>query len=324
MAHRYSVESFDTTMRDITGNKKPFGGKIVILGGDFRQVLRLKKNMRALGDTSYSDFLMRVGNGNEPFVANDMIKIPDDMVIPWTGEDSMSQLMDATFPDLENNSEDQGYLLNRALIPPLNEHVDKLNDRVVSMFPGQEHTYYSFDSVEDDFQNLYLQEQLNGIAPGGLPPHELKLKLGALIMLLRNVSAKNGLCNGTRRIIKKFFPNCIDAVILSGNSAGKRVFLHRMPMSPPENLEMPFKMIRKQFPVRMCFSFTINKAQGQTIQNTGMYLPEHVFNHGQLYVGISRGVSSNNTKVLIKKGNAVDKVGTFTKNVVYKEVLTSS
>ncbi|XP_026400069.1 ATP-dependent DNA helicase RRM3-like [Papaver somniferum] len=82
MAHRYYVEAFDTTMRDITGNKNPFGGMIIIMGGDFRQVLpvvpkasrgkmvdscltrsdlwrhvevlRLKKNMRAVGDTSYS------------------------------------------------------------------------------------------------------------------------------------------------------------------------------------------------------------------------------------------------------------------------------
>ncbi|XP_026450614.1 uncharacterized protein LOC113350698 [Papaver somniferum] len=197
MVHKYYVEAFNTTMRDITGNKKPFGGKIVIMGGDFRQVASVEicrgsspeEEYACSGHTSYSEFLIRVGDENEPSAAYDMIKMPDDMVIPWTGEDSVSQPIDATFPDLADNSEDQDYLLNRALITPLNEHVDKLNDQVVSMFPGQEHTYYSFDSVEDDFQNLYLQEQLNGMAPGSLPPHELKLKLGAPIMLLRNVSA---------------------------------------------------------------------------------------------------------------------------------------
>ncbi|XP_026396243.1 ATP-dependent DNA helicase PIF1-like [Papaver somniferum] len=211
----------------------------------------------------------------------------DDMVIPWAGKDSVSQLIDATFPDLADNSEDQDYLLNRALITPLNENVNKLNDRVVIRFPGEEHTYYSFDSVEDDFQNLYLQEHLNEIAPGGLPLHELKLKVGAPVMLLRNVSAKNGLCNGTSLIINNFFPNCIDAVILSGNSAGKRVSLHRLPMSLPENLEMSFKIIHKQFAVHMYFAFTINKARGETIENTGIYLLEHVFSHGQLYVRLS-------------------------------------
>ncbi|KAL4576399.1 hypothetical protein LXL04_012492 [Taraxacum kok-saghyz] len=79
---------------------------------------------------------------------------------------------------------------------------------------------------------------------------------------------------------------------------------------------------RKQFLVRLCFAMTINKAQGQTIPNVGVYLPEPVFSHGQLYVALSRGISRGNTKVLVKsveKSN-VDEV--YTSNVVYKEVLS--
>ncbi|KAL4576986.1 hypothetical protein LXL04_013087 [Taraxacum kok-saghyz] len=74
--------------------------------------------------------------------------------------------------------------------------------------------------------------------------------------------------------------------------------------------------------LRLCFAMTINKAQGQTIPNVGVYLPEPVFSHGQLYVALSRGISRGNTKVLVKsveKSN-VDEV--YTSNVVYKEVLS--
>ncbi|MCL7047278.1 hypothetical protein MKW94_026587 [Papaver nudicaule] len=67
------------------------------------------------------------------------------------------------------------------------------------MFPGEEHTYYSFDSVEDNFHNIYQQEYLNGTSPGRLPPHELKLSIGAPIILLRNVDANNGLYNDDTR-----------------------------------------------------------------------------------------------------------------------------
>ena len=41
--------------------------------------------------------------------------------------------------------------------------------------------------------------------------------------------------------------------------------------------------------------------QGQTIPNVRIYIPRHVFSHGQLYVALSGGVSQNSTKVLIKK-----------------------
>ncbi|KAK8947046.1 hypothetical protein KSP39_PZI007284 [Platanthera zijinensis] len=55
---------------------------------------------------------------------------------------------------------------------------------------------------------------------------------------------------------------------------------------------MPFELTRKQFPVRLSFALTINKSQGQTIGNVGIYLPNHVFSHDQLYVALSRSVSA--------------------------------
>jgi len=53
--------------------------------------------------------------------------------------------------------------------------------------------------------------------------------------------------------------------------------------------------------VRLSFAITINKSQGHIIPNVRIYLPRHVFSHGQLYVTLSRGVSRNSTKVIIKE-----------------------
>ena len=80
---------------------------------------------------------------------------------------------------------------------------------------------------------------------------------------------------------------------------------------------------RKQFPIRLSFAITINKSQGQTIPSVGIYLPRHVFSHGQLYVALSRGVSQNSTKVLIKEWKIEGEDEYFTKNIVFKDILLS-
>ncbi|KAL4562256.1 hypothetical protein LXL04_034454 [Taraxacum kok-saghyz] len=120
----------------------------------------------------------------------------------------------------------------------------------------------------------------------------------------------------------KKLPHVIDAEIAVGQHAGKMVFLPRIPLSPSDDDMFPFKLRRKQFSVRLCFAMTINKAQGQTIPNVGVYLPEPVFSHGQFYVVLSRGISRGNTKVLVKSVEKTNVDEVYTSNVVYKEVLS--
>ena len=83
-------------------------------------------------------------------------------------------------------------------------------------------------------------------------------------------------------------------------------------------------MIKRQFLVHLCFAITINKAQGQTIPTVGIYLLDHVFSHGQLYVALSRRVSQSTTKLLVQKGRILEEEGVHTRNIVYKDVLFPS
>ncbi|KAG8364624.1 hypothetical protein BUALT_Bualt18G0016800 [Buddleja alternifolia] len=172
----------DNTFRNMLGMDLPFGGKVMILGGDFRQVspvvingtkaqiinasivesylwsnvkvLHLSENMRAQDDQRFSDFLLRIGNGEEPTIENDMIRIPDSMSMPWEGEHSIDELIRTIFPNLSSHMYDVDYMEGRAIITPLNDDVDKLNEKALDAFPGEEVTYYSFDSVADDARNL--------------------------------------------------------------------------------------------------------------------------------------------------------------------------
>ncbi|GBN37068.1 hypothetical protein AVEN_2251-1 [Araneus ventricosus] len=96
-----------------------------------------------------------------------------------------------------------------------------------------------------------------------MPPHELNLKVGAVIMLLRNLNPSAGLCNGTRLIIRKLIPNVIDAEILTGHAEGSRAFIPRITLSPSDS-NLPFQLQRRQFPIRLGFAMTINKSRGQS------------------------------------------------------------
>ncbi len=73
------------------------------------------------------------------------------------------------------------------------------------------------------------------------------------------------------------------------------------------------------------FAMTINKAQGQTLQTVGVYLPKPVFCHEQLYVAFSRCDSWRGVRVLVRGGSRAALngalVGVYTTNVVYREVL---
>jgi ATP-dependent DNA helicase PIF1 len=157
----------------------------------------------------------------------------------------------------------------------------------------------------------------------GVPPHTLTLQEGCPVILLQNMSG--GLVNGTRLIVVKLMQHIIDVEIATGPDKGRRVFIPRLNIIPSDTERMPFTLHRRQFPLWLAFAMTINKAQGQTLQTMGVYLPKPVFCHGQLYVAFFRCSSRRGVRVLVRGHSRVAlngvPAGVYTSNVVYREVL---
>jgi hypothetical protein len=99
---------------------------------------------------------------------------------------------------------------------------------------------------------------------------------------------------------------------------GKSVMLPKIKISAAADGDMSFKLIRLQYPVRLAFSMTINKSQGQSLKYVGVNLREEVFSHGQLYVALSRATSGDRVKVLLPETESGRKG--LCQNVVYDEV----
>lgn len=338
VAPRYALDIIDRTLRDFSNCDIPFGGKIMILGGDFRQLLPVKinatrfetvnlsikfsilwgcfrkfsltQNMRALPqEQEFSKFLLKVGNG----ILNDTdsnLEVPQRCI---TNTDIVEHIYgeiirQKRFVDMTKC----------AILSARNADVEELNKNVVELLDiNTERIYTSVDSVENcdngDINEAILPEYLNTLNPPLFPPYELKLRTNCIVMLIRNLSISEGLCNGTRLLILELGNNILRCIILTGDKRGDIVFINRITLYC-ENV-YPFTFKRRQFPIKLAFAMTINKSQGQTFEQVGIDLRKDVFTHGQLYVAFSRVRSWEGLKIYLgnQRNNTV-------KNYVFHEL----
>ncbi|XP_016195169.1 uncharacterized protein LOC107636158 [Arachis ipaensis] len=191
MTNKLAFEALDRTLRDIMvsvsdRNKDlPFGGKVVVLGGDFRQVLpvipkgsraeivmasinssvlwkycevlRLTKNMRLASGLeqstaqelrSFSDWILHIGEGLCGTLVNDklLVDIPSDLIIPVL-ENPVEDIVNTIYPNLVQNFRDPSLFQDRAILAPTVENVEEINNYIVDLFPSEEKNYLSAYSI---------------------------------------------------------------------------------------------------------------------------------------------------------------------------------
>ncbi|XP_016167920.1 uncharacterized protein LOC107610376 [Arachis ipaensis] len=191
MTNKLAFEALDRTLRDIIvsvsdRNKDlPFGGKVVVLGGDFRQVLpvipkgsraeivmasinssvlwkycevlHLMKNMRLTMGLkqstpqelrSFSDWILQIGEGRCRTVVNDklFVDIPSDIIIPIL-ENPVEDIVNTIYPNLVQNFRDPSFFQDRAILAPTIDNVEEINNYIVDLLPREEKNYLSADSI---------------------------------------------------------------------------------------------------------------------------------------------------------------------------------
>ena len=271
---------------------------------------------------NYADWLLRIGNGTQPTVLpnTNIIEVPPQMVC-----ESKHDVESKVYNDFLQNYNDETYLSQRAIMSSTNDVIQQCNYEMITKLPGELMISESVNScVEDDDAAIYDSDFLSKIPVSGIPPHRLALKVGACIILIRNLSIDDGHCNGTRYIIVHLTKHLIKARRLNGGR-NSEILIPRIPMIAKEaDFPVPFK--RLQFPVLGAYYLTFNRAQGQTLGRVGMYLPRSVRSHGHLYVGFSRCGDPDQMFVYANQEefdniqHQLPKNKIFTRNVVYKEI----
>ncbi|RJE24685.1 hypothetical protein PHISCL_03000 [Aspergillus sclerotialis] len=245
MQNRFAFEAVDRMLRDVRKcDQGPFGGLILLFGGDFAQtlpvirlgtrsaitaaslqrsylwqyvqILQLTRNMRLQPGADNHDYARWLSRLSYDPQLNGPIKLPDYII----RTDSMEDLF-------------------------LNVSLKQFNNRILDCIPSDSRTYYAIDKASTDevgpdgFEE-YPREYLRSIDVPGIAPSVLRLKVGSPIMLLRNLRIKDGLSNGTRMVVTALREHVIEAVILNGLYKGYRHCIPRIPMTSLDN-DLPFR-----------------------------------------------------------------------------------
>ncbi|XP_057758179.1 uncharacterized protein LOC130977302 [Arachis stenosperma] len=187
MVNKYGIEALDRTMRDILrfnnsrSEEQPFGGKTIVFGGDFRQILpvipketrqeivnaiinssyiwnscklmTLMKNMRlegANGNQScrelkeFADWILSIGDGRcgRSMDGADNVEIPDDILIKeW--DDPIVAICREIYPEMMSGMNCDMQVEDRAILATTLELVDEINRYMKSLNPTEAQTYFS-------------------------------------------------------------------------------------------------------------------------------------------------------------------------------------
>jgi hypothetical protein len=270
---------------------------------------------------------------------DDFVKLPtsigDHTIIKKF--DGIEDFVDQLFPTLGASDE----IPETIILTPKNKNMFEINDMCLEKYRPQEEIIEAKSKdvpYIPEQEGMFPEELMNNYDPGSLPRHNLRLKPGCSLMLLRNVNLYEGLANGTRLRLLSISESrkVMKVEIMTGPKAKKNVETGQPIFTLPERtfplFQIPctneddpvIRMVRKQFPVRLTYCMSINKAQGQTLKKVGLYLPNPVFSHGQLYVAMSRVSRPEDILIYIQTDNEThgDYRGKwYTKNVVYDQLL---
>ena len=328
-------DEIERVCRELGDSSKPFGGKSVVVCGDFRQLAPIVKNgdrsqilaatvvssrhwelfstveleahehMRDGEDPNWSGFVDVVGDG-----------LVAELDLAHTGCKIFTDPDEARAWCFQEVLNGQKTKKECAILSTYNQPLEQHNNAIIDGMPGILVEIEACEATHPDEANGVCSESFMRMYQDvGVPDHVIRIKKGATVHIVRNFMTEGGLLNG-----KKF---------IFVSATRYNMTLHH-PSDPNAIVVLPrikfnidvdgLKFVRTQFPVKVSFATSVNKCQGKTLDRVLIDLRWPFFAHGQLYVALSRVRGSISIAFLTR----VDEFGvpkTKVNNIVYDELI---
>jgi hypothetical protein len=207
----------------------------------------------------------------------------------------------------------------RAILASTNERCDIWNELIQDINPNVATYLYSadkFNEVDDPrgiLRTMMTPDVLAKFKRTHVPPHELKLKVNDVCLLMNTLSKKDGLTKNTRLRVVHVSTYRIRVCTLDTNPTYHTIprirFIFKLPFGS-------FSMHRTQFPLKLAYSITYNKSQGQSLEWVVVDASDPSFSHGHTYVAYSRVHDSDHIATYCRPNQILDD-GVIITNVVY-------
>lgn len=331
------VEEVNGFLQNMMNTKQLFGGKVVVFGADFLESLPIVTGTPNESPESQSILFSGLYSHMQCFKLNDNFRFPSPADFHWCMEIGSGLRNQISVPnecrvyDIETLIDSiygKGYaslttddLMDRSIFTVMAEDVDILNTKCLNqLFPSKFlcHSINYFRKIDREQRSrFYNMETVMENLPKYFPSDILQVTVNCPIMLTQTY---RGLAAGTRLIVKSVRENKIVAEIGVGHRKAKTINIYRV-FTKKTFHRGNVEFVRRQFPIALAFSITINKAQSLQFKRAGVYFPCRVFAHGQLYVAFSRVPDiKNNLKVLVNQQLSFDHFP----NVVNANITNSS
>ncbi|XP_022087806.1 ATP-dependent DNA helicase PIF1-like [Acanthaster planci] len=271
--------------RAVKGNNKPFGGIQLIVCGDFLQLPPVTKpgEKRSFCFQSRAWHrciqltmeLTEVKRQEDPVFIDILQKIR----IGRCSQEVCDHLTVTAKHSIDRN----GIIATKLCTHKAD--VDLLNQIHLRKLLGDPRVYQSLDSDPN------LVSVINSQCP---VPQKLELRVGAQVMLAKNLDIQRGLVNGARGVVTGF----------GGGESGlpvvkfmcgieQMVKMERWPIRAGAGITLS----RTQLPLKLAWAISIHKSQGMSLDCVEISL-SRVFECGQAYVALSRARSLEGLRVI--------------------------